>query len=221
LVHSFWNPILISIKVSLLSTLIVLPIGILVAWFMARLHFWGKSAIETCLMLPLVLPPTSIGLFLLSLLDPNSFIGQGIEKLFRITFVFTYWGAVAATTVIAFPLVYQTFKTAFSSLDPELEHAARCDGANTWQVFRYIHLPQIKRSFVAAVILGFARSLGEFGATLLVAGNIPGRTQTVPMAMYMAIESGQDHLALLWAVCSAALSFVLLFTVQQMTKKEA
>lgn len=220
MVHSFWNPILISAKVSLLSTLIVLPIGILTAWIMVRFKFWGKSAIETCLMLPLVLPPTAIGLFLLTLLDPNSFIGQWIEKLFRITFVFTYWGAVAAATVISFPLVYQTFKTAFSSLDPELEYAARCDGANTWQVFRYIHLPQIKRSLVAAIVLGFARSLGEFGATLLVAGNIPGKTQTLPMAMYMAIESGQDRLALLWAVCSAALSFVLLLTVQQMAKRE-
>jgi molybdate transport system permease protein len=208
-------------EVSLFSTLIVLPIGTMLAWIMVRLQFWGKSAIETCLLLPLVLPPTAIGLFLLTLLDPNTFIGQGIEKLFRITFVFTFWGAVVAATVISFPLVYQTFKTAFSSLDPELEYAARCDGANSWQVFRYIHLPQIKRSLVAAVILGFARSLGEFGATLLVAGNIPGKTQTVPMAMYMAIESGQDRLALIWAICSAALSFVLLFTVQQMTKKEA
>jgi molybdate transport system permease protein len=209
LVESFWSPIIISIQISLLATLIEILTGILFAWIMARTSFRGKSLLETCLLLPLVLPPTAVGLFLLTILGKG-----GLESLLPFSFVFTYWGAVAAAVVVSFPLVYQTFKTAFSSLDMELEFAAKCDGANRWQVFRYIHLPLTKRSFITAVILGFARSLGEFGATLLVAGNIPGRTQTLPMAMYMAIETGQDRLALWWALCSAALSFALLLLVQ-------
>ncbi|MBA4543796.1 MULTISPECIES: molybdate ABC transporter permease subunit [Thermoactinomyces] len=215
MVESFWSPIIISIRIALLATLIEILTGILFAWIMARTSFRGKSLLETCLLLPLVLPPTAVGLFLLAVLGKD-----GLERFLPIPFIFTYWGAVAAAVVVSFPLVYQTFKTAFSSLDPELEFAAKCDGANDWQVFLHIYLPLSRRAMITAVILGFARSLGEFGATLLVAGNIPGRTQTLPMAMYMAIESGQNRLALLWALCSAALSFALLLFVQHLPGRQ-
>lgn len=186
---------------------------------MAKYRFWGKGFIETCLMLPLVLPPTAIGLFILTLLGKQSRLGEWMEQTFHFTLIFSYGGAVVAAAVVAFPLIYQTFKTGFESLDSDVESAARCDGANGWQVFRYIHLPLTKKSFAAATILGFTRSLGEFGATLLVAGNIPGETQTIPTAMYIAIESGQDRLALLWALCSTALSLLLLLMVNH-TKSE-
>jgi molybdate transport system permease protein len=144
--------------------------------------------------------------------------GAAVDLFF--TLIFSYGGAVVAAAVVAFPLIYQTFKTGFESLDSDVESAARCDGANGWQVFRYIHLPLTKKSFAAATILGFTRSLGEFGATLLVAGNIPGQTQTIPTAMYIAIESGQDRLALLWALCSTALSFLLLLMVNHTKSKQ-
>lgn len=187
---------------------------------MAKYRFRGKGLIETCLLLPLVLPPTAVGLFILTMLGRQSRLGEWMEQTFHFTLIFSYEGAVLAAAVVAFPLIYQTLKTGFESVDAELEAAARCDGANGWQVFRYIHLPLTKRSFAAATILGFARSLGEFGATLLVAGNIPGETQTIPTAMYVAIESGQDRLALLWAMCSTALSFLLLLLVNQTSSKQ-
>lgn len=218
---SFWSPVFISIKVSLLATCLGVAAGIGMGWIMARTRFWGKTFIETCLMLPLFLPPTAIGLFILKLLSKESWLGDWIGKTFHLNLIFSYWGAVLSAVIVAFPLIYQTFKTGFESLDRDVEHAARCDGANGWQVFRFIYLPLTKKFFAAAMIFGFTRSLGEFGATLLVAGNIPGQTQTIPTAMYVAIESGQDHLALLWALCSTVLSLFLLLLANQVRNKQS
>ncbi|MBA4493959.1 molybdate ABC transporter permease subunit [Paenactinomyces guangxiensis] len=219
MIDSFWSPVFISIKVSLLATCFGVFAGMVFGWLMARYRFWGKGFLESCLMLPLVLPPTAIGLFLLALLGNQSELGEWLVQTFQITFIFSYWGAVLAAAIVAFPLTYQTLKSGFESVDLDVANAARCDGANAWQVFRYIYLPLTRKFFATAVILGFTRSLGEFGATLIVAGNIPGETQTVPTAMYIAIESGQDRLALSWALCSAVLSFVMLSLVNRQREK--
>lgn len=211
----FWLPIKLSLQVSILSSLIVLVLGVAVAWWMSRKSFKGKTALETLLMLPLVLPPTVIGFILLVLLGRKSWFGQWIEWLFDAPIIFTWWAAVVAAVVVAFPLVYQTMKVAFSSVDRDLQEAARSSGANERQVFWYITLPLTYRSLVSAYILGFARSLGEFGATLMIAGNIPGKTQTIPTAIFVAVDAGNTTMAWAWTGSIIAISFILLLLTRQ------
>lgn len=211
----FWLPIKLSLQVSILSSLIVLVLGVAVAWSMSRKSFKGKTALETLLMLPLVLPPTVIGFILLVLLGRKSWFGQWIEWLFDAPIIFTWWAAVVAAVVVAFPLVYQTMKVAFSSVDRDLQEAARSSGANERQVFWYITLPLTYRSLVSAYILGFARSLGEFGATLMIAGNIPGKTQTIPTAIFVAVDAGNTTMAWAWTGAIIAISFILLLLTSQ------
>ena len=149
-------------------------------------------------MLPLVLPPTVVGFGLLVLLGRNGPVGRWIEWLFHQPVIFTWWAAVVAAAVVAFPLMYQTFKAGFESVDRDLEDAARAMGAGEGQVFRHVTLPLSWRFLLTGTVLGFARGLGEFGATLMVAGNIPGETQTVPTAIYIAVETGRMDLAAYW-----------------------
>ncbi|CAM3923836.1 molybdate ABC transporter permease subunit [Cohnella lubricantis] len=208
--HDYWPPIRLSLQVSLLASVIVLLLGILAARRMSRAPFKGRTLLETFFLLPLVLPPTVVGFLLLILLGRRSGLGQAIEWLFKQPIIFTWWAAVIASVVVAFPLVYQTMKVGFASVDRSLEDAGRSAGASEWQVFRYITLPLTFRSLISAYILGFARSLGEFGATLMIAGNIPGRTQTVPTAIYVAVDSGKMPMAWAWTATIIVISFLLL-----------
>jgi len=215
--HDFWPPIRLSLQVSLLSSLIVLVLGVLVARWMSRATFRGRTLAETVFLLPLVLPPTVVGFLLLILLGRRGWLGRAIEWLFAQPIIFTWWAAVIASIVVAFPLVYQTMKVGFASVDRSLEDAGRSAGANEWQVFRYIALPLTFRSLISAYILGFARSLGEFGATLMIAGNIPGRTQTVPTAIYVAVDSGKMTMAWAWTGTIIVISFLLLLLTSRKT----
>ncbi|MDO3412336.1 molybdate ABC transporter permease subunit [Saccharibacillus sp. CPCC 101409] len=207
----YWSPIRLSLQVALLASVIAIVLGTLVAWCMSRrLQFRGKTVLETVFMLPLVLPPTVVGFLLLMLLGRRSWLGRTIERIFDSPVIFTWWAAVIAAVVVAFPLIYRTTVTGFEAVDRDLEDAGRSIGANEWQVFRHITLPLIFPSLKTAYVLGFARSLGEFGATLMIAGNIPGRTQTVPTAIYVAVDSGHLSQAWAWTVAIVAISFVLL-----------
>ncbi|MFH5183290.1 molybdate ABC transporter permease subunit [Paenibacillus sp. TAB 01] len=208
--HEFWTPIRLSLQVSLLSSLVVIVLGVGAAWWMSRHTFKGKMILETFAMLPLVLPPTVVGFVLLVMLGRKSLLGRFIEWLFAAPVIFSWWAAVIASVVVAFPLVYQTMKVGFAAVDRDLEGAARSYGANERQVFRYITLPLTVRSLVTAYILGFARSLGEFGATLMIAGNIPGKTQTIPTAIYVAVDSGHVGMAWAWTVAIIFISFLML-----------
>lgn len=208
--HEFWQPVRLSLQVALLSSAAAIVLGVWVSWRMTRRSFRGKTALETAFMLPLVLPPTVVGFLLLVLLGRRSAIGIFAEWLFDSPVIFSWWAAVIASVVVAFPLVYQTMKTGFASIDPDLTDAGRSIGASEWQLLRYILLPLSFRSLMAAYILGFARSLGEFGATLMIAGNIPGKTQTVPTAIYVAVDSGNLTLAWAWTGSIVVISFVLL-----------
>ncbi len=209
----FWPPVHLSLQVALLSSVLVLLLGIAVCWWMSKRKFRGKVLLETFFMLPLVLPPTVVGFLLLVLLGRRSWIGQWIEGLFNAPIVFTWWAAVLASMVVAFPLVYQTLKTGFASVDGHLLDAARSIGASEWQVFRHVLLPLSARSLLSSYILGFARAIGEFGATLMIAGNIPGRTQTLPTAIYVAVDSGNWTMAWVWTTAIIVISFaMLLFT---------
>ncbi|MBB6730418.1 molybdate ABC transporter permease subunit [Cohnella zeiphila] len=207
---AFWSPVRLSLQVSLLSSVIVVIVGTAIAWRMSRRSFHGKTLVETAFLLPLVLPPTVVGFLLLVLLGRRSWAGRAIEWLFGAPIVFTWWAAVVAATVVAFPLAYQTLKVGFASVDRNLEDAARNAGASDWQVLRHITLPLASRALLSAFILGFARCLGEFGATLMVAGNIPGRTQTIPTAIYVAVDTGKSSMAWAWTACIVLFSFLLL-----------
>ncbi|MDF2648572.1 MAG: molybdenum transporter permease [Paenibacillus sp.] len=216
--NDFVSPILLSLKVSIISSILVLLIGGVSAWTMSRRSFRGKTLLETTFLLPLVLPPTVVGFILLVLLGKKNWVGYLMDKLFDQSIIFTWGAAVIASIVVAFPLVYQTMKTGFSSIDKSLEDAARSAGASELQVLRYISLPLAWRSVTAAYILGFARGLGEFGATLMIAGNIPHKTQTLPTAIYIAVESGNQTLAWYWTGAIMVISFGLMLFVNRKTK---
>lgn len=206
----FLEPILLSLKVSLLSSIIVFVIALLIARLISRASFRGKTIVETLFMLPLVLPPTVVGFILLVLFGRRSSVGRSIEWLFGQPLVFTWYAAVVASMVVSFPLIYQTIKVGLQAIDKDLEDSGRSIGANEWQVFRWITLPLAMPSLISGFILGFARGLGEFGATLMLAGNIPGRTQTLPTAIYIAVDSGQMTMAWLWSISIILISFVML-----------
>lgn len=205
-----WPPIGLSLQVTFLASVLTAAIGIAAAWWMSRKKFSGKIVLETIFMLPMVLPPTVVGFLLLVILGRRSFVGRFFEWLFEAPIIFSWWAAVIAAIVVAFPLVYQAMKVGFDSVDRDLEEAARSIGANEWQVFRFITFPLASRSVLSGYILGFARGLGEFGATLMIAGNIPGRTQTIPTAIYVAVDAGHLAMAWAWTVCTIVISFFML-----------
>lgn len=206
-------PIALSLQVSLIASVLVFLIGLGAAWAMSRARFPGKTLAETVLLLPLVLPPTVVGFVLLVCLGRRSWLGRLAEWLFDRPIVFTWQAAVIAACVVAFPLVYQTMKVGFASIERDLEDAARSAGANERQLFWHIALPLARRSLGTAYVLGFARGLGEFGATMMIAGNIPGRTQTVPTAIYVAVESGHMANAWWWTGAIIVISYLLLLIV--------
>ncbi|WP_028610788.1 molybdate ABC transporter permease subunit [Paenibacillus harenae] len=208
-----WPPIRLSLQIALIASIVTAVIGMAAAWMMSKKTFKGKTLLETVFMLPMVLPPTVVGFLLLVLLGRRSWIGRLAEWLFSAPIVFSWGAGVIAAVVVAFPLVYQSMKAGFASVDRHLEESARSMGASEWQVFRHITIPLAQRFIVTAYLLGFARALGEFGATLMIAGNIPGRTQTIPTAIYVAVDSGNEVMAWAWTIVIVVISFVmLLFT---------
>ena len=170
-------------------------------------------------MLPMVLPPTVIGFFLIVIFGKNSMAGQAIEWLFKQPIIFTWWAAVIASIVVAFPLMYQSAKSGFQGIDLDIEDAARVDGANEWRIFLFISIPLASKALITGSILSFARALGEFGATLMFAGNIPGETQTIPTAIYIAIDSGNMTMAWeLLVISIVIISFIMLLIVEDKTR---
>ncbi|QJD83155.1 molybdate ABC transporter permease subunit [Cohnella herbarum] len=217
--HEFLDPVILSVKVSAIASVLVFGLAVLFARWMAKAKFWGKSLVETVLLLPLVLPPTVVGFVLLVALGRRSLIGEWYERLFAGPILFTWGVAVIAAVVIAFPLAYRTMRAGFEGVDRDLEDSARALGATEWQVFRYITMPLAAQALRAGYILGFARALGEFGATLMVAGNIPGRTQTIPTAIYVAVDGGSMRMAWTWVAVMIFMAFVMLLVANRQSKK--
>ncbi|USK75998.1 molybdate ABC transporter permease subunit [Peribacillus frigoritolerans] len=209
----FWSPVRLSIQVAGLAGILVFILGIFLARMMAKKQFKGRVLLETAFLLPLVLPPSVVGFLLIVIFGKNGMPGQFIERVFDQPLMFTWWAAVIASTVVAFPLMYQSAKTGFEGIDEEIENAARVDGAGEWRLFLYVTLPLAGKSIVTGAILSSARALGEFGATLMFAGNIPGQTQTIPTAIYIAMDSGNMTLAWLWVAVIIVISFIMLFIV--------
>ncbi|SIQ84753.1 molybdate ABC transporter permease subunit [Domibacillus enclensis] len=209
----FWSPIRLSIEIAAVSSAVVLLVGIGLGRMMANARFKGKAVVETLFLLPLVLPPTVVGFLLIVLFGRSSPAGKAIEWIFQQPIIFTWWAAVTAAIIVAFPLMYQSAKTGFEAIDHDIEQAARVDGAGEWKVFLYVSIPLALKAIVSGGILSFARALGEFGATFMFAGNIPGRTQTAPIAIYMAMDSGNMGLAWLWVACMIGISIIMLVCV--------
>lgn len=216
-----WFPLLLSLRVALISTTLVVLVGTGVAWTLARGRFNGREVLDAVVTLPLVLPPTVLGYYLLVLLGRRSMFGRALEWATGLQFVFTWRGAVVAASVGALPLMVKTARASIAAVETDMENAARTLGRSEWQVFREVTLPLASRGIVAGAMLAFARSLGDFGATLMVAGNIPGRTQTAAIAIYDATQAGHDDLALTLVVILSGVAFLLLYATNRLTARGA
>lgn len=214
-----WSPVFLSLKVAVLAVLLVAVIGVPLARLMARVEFHGKDIVEAALTLPLVLPPSVVGYGLLMCIGKNSPLGQLLDS-FGITLIFTWYAAIIASSVVSFPLMYQSVKAAFQSVDQTLEEAARTLGATEPRVFFTITLPLAWPGIVSGIVLSFARALGEFGATLMVAGNIPGRTQTIPLAIFFAVDAGDNATAGTLVLLTTIFSFLVILWVNTWSRQQ-
>lgn len=214
------SALFISLKVACWVTLLVLPPGILLGFLLARGEFRGKSLIETTASLPLVLPPTAVGYLLLRILGRHGPLGERALG-FDLDLLFTWKGAVLASGVMALPLVVRTARVAFEEVDARLEGIARTLGLGRVRTFIEITLPLARRGLLAAAVLGFSRALGEFGATVIVAGNIPGRTQTLALAIFSDMQTGHDREAMVLVAVTVVLAFAAVWTVEILLRKRS
>ena len=205
-----WFPLWLSLRVAFVSTAVAFGVGLWLAYILANWEFRGKEVLDAAVTLPLVLPPTVLGYYLLVLLAGNSPLGKLWESIFGSPLVFTWKAAVVAALLHALPLLVKSARAALETVDRSLERAARNLGASEWRLFWRVTLPLARRSILAAVALAFARSLGDFGVTLMVAGNIPGRTQTVAVAIYDAVESGKTAVARTLVLVISAVALLIL-----------
>lgn len=201
-----YSPLWLSLRVAFLATLITFILGVLAAWLTVKLRR-GKGIVDGLFTLPLVLPPTMVGFFLLLIFGKNGLIGQLLSEI-GAPVVFTWTGAVIASAVVAFPLMYRTVRGAFEQLDENILSAARTLGMSEARLFFRIMIPNSIPGIMAGAVLAFARALGEFGATIMLAGNIPGKTQTVSVAIYTAVQAGNWELAYQWMIIIVGISFV-------------
>jgi molybdate transport system permease protein len=211
-----WFPLELSLRVALIATALVLVLGVAAAWVLERRRFPGSELLDALITLPLVLPPSVLGYYLLVLLGQRSPIGQTIESVIGVRLVFTWQGAVVAACIGSIPLVIKTARSSIAAVDIGLEDAARTLGKTEWQIFWRVTLPIASRGVVAAGMLAFARALGDFGATLMVAGNIPGRTQTAAIAIYDATQNGRERYALILVLILSATAFTLVYATNRL-----
>ena len=202
-----WGIVGFTLRVAALATLLILVPGVALAWALARRQWPGKSLVETAVMLPIVMPPVATGLILLELLGRNGPLGSFLYDRLGLGVVFTWRAVVIAMAVMSFPLLVRAARVAFEGVNPRLEQIARTLGASDLRVFMTISLPLAVRGIVAGTVLAFARALGEFGATILVAGNIPGRTSTLSLAIYGHVQLGQDADAFRLLLVSVTIAF--------------
>ncbi|OLD64409.1 MAG: molybdenum ABC transporter permease subunit [Acidobacteria bacterium 13_1_40CM_2_68_5] len=210
-------PLLLSLKVAAVATAIILPPGVALGWILARRAMRGRSVLETLTALPLILPPTAIGYLLLRLLSRDGLLGERTLG-FDPGLLLTWRAAAAASAIMALPLVARTARLAFERVDPRLEALARTLGLGPWSAFLGVTLPLARPGLLAAAILGFGRALGEFGATVIVAGNIPGRTQTLALAIFSDMQIGHDREAMVLVGITTALAFAAIWCVEALLR---
>jgi molybdate transport system permease protein len=215
------DPIIISLKVASISTIATLIIGIAAARLFTKHQFPFKSFFEVLMLIPMVLPPSVTGYCLLLIVGNRGPVGIFFSKYFGVNIVFTVGAACIAATVVSFPLMYQSVKASFSKIDPSIENAARTLGASEITVFFKVTIPMALPGILSGLALSFSRALGEFGATLMIAGNIPGKTQTIPVAMYYAVESGDTHTANMLLIFVFSLSFGLIYLMNMVQARNS
>lgn len=213
-----WFPLWLSLRVAATSTVFAAALGIGLAYLLAKGRFPGRGLLEALASVPIVLPPTVLGYYLLVSLGVRSPIGRAWESVFGQTLVFTPTAAVVAASVSAMPFVLRTARAAIEAVDPRFEQAARTMGLAEWRVAAQVTLPLARRGLIAGVALGFARALGDFGVTVMLAGNIPGRTQTMPIAVYDAVQSGDDHRAATLSAVLGGIAVVALVAVNRLSR---
>ncbi|MBI4510131.1 MAG: molybdate ABC transporter permease subunit [Deltaproteobacteria bacterium] len=207
--HSF--PILLSAKIGLTALLIVTPVGLLLAWLQARKRYPGRGVVDALILLPMVLPPSVVGFFLVALLGRRGAIGRWLDQWFDLRIIFTPKAAVIASSVVALPMLIKTLQPAIEVVPEELEKVGRTLGLSPFSTFFRVTLPAAWRGLMAGLVLAFARAIGEFGATLMFAGNIPGQTNTMPLEIFAAYQAGDDGRALLYVVTLSAISCLVVF----------
>ena len=212
------NSTITSIKVSLISVLITFFISITFIYFNSYKKNKKKSIMDILILLPMFVPPSAIGYIILITLGKTSFIGVILEKYFNIRIIFTIQACIIASVIVTLPLMYQSIKTSIFAIDQDIINACKLDGASDFKIFTKIILPLCKNGIYSGILLSFARSLGEFGATILVAGNIPGKTQTLPMAMYNAIEANQTKTTIIILFVILSISILLIIIYHNLNK---
>ena len=200
----------LSLRVAVLATVVNALVGVPLAYVLARRRFRGRAFVDLLVTLPLVLPPTVTGYYLIVLLGRRGWLGAPLYAVTGWTLAFTWYAAVVAASVMALPLLVRTARAAIESVDHDLEKAAYTLGRSEWRTALEVTLPLARNGIIAGLVLAFARALGEFGATLMLAGNIPGKTQTVPLAIYTAVQTGEQHATLALVAILTALSCVVL-----------
>ena len=215
-----WFPLWNSLRIALISTVLIFFLGILAAYYIARLPRVLKGILDVVLTLPLVLPPTVVGYLLLRLLGPKRIIGAWLLKQFGIKVVMTWWSAIFATAVVIFPLMYRTVRGAFEAFDETLAYAGQTLGlSNTW-IFWRVRMPCCRQGILAGTVLAFARALGEYGATSMSAGYTPGRTATISTTVYQLWQTNDDALAMKWVMVNLAISAVVLLAVNLLERRD-
>lgn len=211
-------PLLLTLKVAGWATVLALVMGVAAGFVLARARFPGRETLDAVLTLPMVLPPTVLGYYLLVLVGRNGILGRWLDETFGITLIFTWQGAVIAAAIVAFPLVFKAARAAFESVDGNLEKAARSLGYSELKVFVRVTAPLAWPGILAGTMLAFARAMGEFGATLMVAGSLPGRTQTLSIAIYEAVAAGEDQTAHFLVLISSLICVIVLVASSKMLR---
>ena len=214
-----WYPLLNSLRIAAISAVIVFFLGIAAAYYIAKLPRIVKGILDVILTLPLVLPPTVVGYLLLRVLGPKRIIGKWFLETFGIRIVMTWWSAIFATVFVVFPLMYRTVRGAFESFDETLSSAGKTLGLSNTYIFWHIRMPFCRQGVLAGAVLAFARALGEYGATSMIAGYTPGRTATVSTTVYQLWQTGNDALALKWVIVNVSISAVVLLIVNMLEKR--
>ena len=215
-----WFPLWNSLRIAAISTVIIFFLGIFAAYYIAKAPRMIKGILDVVLTLPLVLPPTVVGYLLLRILGPNRVIGAFVLNVFGIKMTMTWGSAIFATTVVIFPLMYRTARGAFESFDENLAYAGQTLGLSNSYIFWHIRMPYCKQGILAGTVLAFARALGEYGATSMIAGYTPGRTATISTTVYQLWRTNDDALTFKWVLVNLAISFVVLLTVNLLEKKQ-
>lgn len=216
-----WYPLWNSLRISAVSTVIIFFLGILAAYYIAKAPRLVKGVLDVILTLPLVLPPTVVGYLLLRVLGPKRAVGAWFLSVFDIKLTMTWWSAIFATTVVIFPLMYRTARGAFESFDETLAYSAQTLGLSNTYIFWRIRMPCCRQGILAGAVLAFARALGEYGATSMIAGYTPGRTATISTTVYQLWRTNDDALAFRWVMVNMAISFVVLLAVNMLEKRGA